>query len=268
MEAPAVSVFRELANLSAEDQVAVSRFGRGPSVPVPHGTAHGAFEHIVDTHPSAIAARFRDESIAYSDLDASANRLANHLIELGLQPQQRVCLVVSRSIDMLVGIFAILKAGCQYVPVDGGVASDQALQHILGNTGAQFAVCLPKFEEKVRRLADKGISIVRLGSEAQAMCSQQRPRVPVSPKDGVYAIYTSGKLTPQASPHHPLPELTPAAGSTGTPKGVDVSHGNVTNALLLEPARLGITVGSKVAQVLNIAFDMGKHTCHILQIRL
>ncbi|PSN65395.1 acetyl-CoA synthetase-like protein [Corynespora cassiicola Philippines] len=237
MEAPAVSVFRELANLSAEDQVAVSRFGRGPSVPVPHGTAHGAFEHIVDTHPSAIAARFRDESIAYSDLDASANRLANHLIELGLQPQQRVCLVVSRSIDMLVGIFAILKAGCQYVPVDGGVASDQALQHILGNTGAQFAVCLPKFEEKVRRLADKDISIVRLGSEAQAMCSQQRPRVPVSPKDGVYAIYTSG--------------------STGTPKGVDVSHGNVTNALLLEPARLGIRVGSKVAQVLNIAFDMG-----------
>jgi non-ribosomal peptide synthetase component F len=47
-------------------------------------------------------------------------------------------------------------------------------------------------------------------------------------------------------------------GSTGNPKGVDVIHGNVTNALLLEPAKLGITIGSKVAQVLNIAFDMGK----------
>lgn len=46
-------------------------------------------------------------------------------------------------------------------------------------------------------------------------------------------------------------------GSTGSPKGVDVSHGNVTNALLLEPANLGIKVGSKVAQVLNVAFDMG-----------
>lgn len=52
--------------------------------------------------------------------------------------------------------------------------------------------------------------------------------------------------------------LTSHAGSTGTPKGVDVSHNNVTNALLLEPANLGITLGSKVAQVLNIAFDMGK----------
>lgn len=51
--------------------------------------------------------------------------------------------------------------------------------------------------------------------------------------------------------------LKDATGSTGRPKGVDVSHGNVTNALTLEPARLGITVGSRVAQVLNIAFDMG-----------
>jgi acyl-CoA synthetase (AMP-forming)/AMP-acid ligase II len=54
-----------------------------------------------------------------------------------------------------------------------------------------------------------------------------------------------------------LYQLTIFAGSTGKPKGVDVSHGNVTNALLLEPANLGITIGSKVAQVLNIAFDMG-----------
>lgn len=47
-------------------------------------------------------------------------------------------------------------------------------------------------------------------------------------------------------------------GSTGKPKGVDVMHGNVTNALLLEPGKLGICIGSKVAQVLNISFDMGK----------
>lgn len=46
-------------------------------------------------------------------------------------------------------------------------------------------------------------------------------------------------------------------GSTGAPKGVDVTHHNVTNALLLEPAKLGIRPGSKVAQVMNIAFDMG-----------
>lgn len=47
-------------------------------------------------------------------------------------------------------------------------------------------------------------------------------------------------------------------GSTGVPKGVDVKHGTMVNALLLEPGRLGITIGSKVAQVLSISFAMGK----------
>lgn len=56
---------------------------------------------------------------------------------------------------------------------------------------------------------------------------------------------------------YPLWRLTRLAGSTGTPKGVDVSHANVTNALLLEPANLNIRKGSKVGSVLSVAFDMG-----------
>ena len=48
------------------------------------------------------------------------------------------------------------------------------------------------------------------------------------------------------------------AGSTGVPKGVDVKHGAKTNALLSEPGRLGMTVGSKVGQVLSISFAMGE----------
>lgn len=53
-------------------------------------------------------------------------------------------------------------------------------------------------------------------------------------------------------------QLISSVGSTGTPKGVDVSHANVTNALLLEPANLGIRTGSKVGSVLSVAFDMGE----------
>lgn len=55
----------------------------------------------------------------------------------------------------------------------------------------------------------------------------------------------------------PVWPLNRSTGSTGTPKGVDVSHANVTNALLLEPANLNIRKGSKVGSVLSIAFDMG-----------
>lgn len=188
-------LFHELTGLALEHQTLISRFGRGPAVPVPYKTVHGAFESIVDAHPSTTAAKHHGKAITYGELDAAANRLANYLIESGLRPKQRVCLVAQRSFEMLVAIFATLKAGCQYVPVDGGISSDQALQHILRDTNSRFVLCLPKFEEKVKRLAEKEVVTVLLGMDVEAFSSKNRPCVCVSAADGVYAIYTSGEFS-------------------------------------------------------------------------
>lgn len=188
-------------------------------------------------------------------MDIAANRLAHYLISSGLRPGSRVCLVVQRSFEMLVGIFAILKAGCQYVPIDGGVTSEQAFTHIFTDSNARFILCLPRFWDKIRRFARRDAVIFALTMDVGAFYPSTKPSVQVSHQDGAYAIYTSGNLSSTSTPQQ---ALTTIAGSTGKPKGVNVSHGNVTNALLLEPARLGITIGSKVAQVLNIAFDMGE----------
>jgi non-ribosomal peptide synthetase component F len=141
------------------------------------------------------------------------------------------------------------------VPVDGGITSEQALMHIFTDTDARFILCLSKFWDKVRRFARRDAVIFALGMEVGAFYPSTKPAVQVSSHDGAYAIYTSGKYLIKPT-YNVLIRVT---GSTGKPKGVDVSHGNVTNALLLEPARLGTTVGTKVGQVLNIAFDMGKH---------
>ncbi|KAL5114769.1 hypothetical protein ACEQ8H_007331 [Pleosporales sp. CAS-2024a] len=229
--------FESMTHLSAEERSLLSQFGRGPTVPVPHTLIHEAFENIVQHHPDLVAARFAEHHITYVQLDAASNRLANCLIHAGLKPRQRVCLVVQRSIEMLIGLLAILKSGCQYVPMDGGITSEQALSHIFSDSDAQFILCLPRFWDKIRRFARKDAVILALTLDIGAYFPPTKPQVQISGHDSAYAIYTSG--------------------STGKPKGVDVAHKNVTNALLLEPARLGITIGSKVAQVLNIAFDMG-----------
>jgi non-ribosomal peptide synthetase component F len=248
------SLFNNMNRLSTEDQKKISRFGRGPTFTAPYSTVHGAFEHIVDTYPSNIAAVHGDQKITYHQLDLAANRLANYLIDSGLRPKNRVCIVVQRSLEMLIGIFAVMKAGCQYVPIDGGVASEKALQHIFEDTEAQFILCLPKYWDKARQFARRDAIIIALDMNTGAFYSHQRPEIPVTSEDGVYAMYTSGK--------HVLPILIRLLiqfqGSTGVPKGVDVKHGTKTNALLSEPGRLGITVGSKVAQVLSISFAMGK----------
>ncbi|KAJ8110327.1 hypothetical protein OPT61_g6806 [Boeremia exigua] len=231
------NLFSNISSLSLQDQTFVSQYGRGSNLSVLHDTVHGAFESIVDAHPTVVAAIYGDHKITYHQLDLAANRLAHHLISSGLRPKQRVCLVVQRSLEMLVGLLAILKAGCQYVPIDGGVASDQALQHIFEDTEARFILCLPKYWDKVRQFASRTAVVLELGMETGAFYSPLRPNIKVSTNDGIYAMYTSG--------------------STGVPKGVDVKHSTMTNALLLEPGRLRIAVGSKVAQVLSISFAMG-----------
>jgi non-ribosomal peptide synthetase component F len=247
--------FHAMSCLSSRDRVLVSRLGRGSTVSVPHSSIHEAFENIADIHPTVTAATFAGRTITYLQLDISANRLAHSLISLGLRPGSRVCLVVQRSFEMLVGIFAILKAGCQYVPIDGGITSEQAFTHIFTDSNARFILCLPRFWDKIRRLTRRDDVLIPLSMDVDALFPSTKPSVQVLRQDGAYAIYTSGNLSAMSESQQ---SLTTIVGSTGKPKGVNVSHGNVTNALLLEPARLGITIGSKVAQVLNIAFDMGE----------
>jgi non-ribosomal peptide synthetase component F len=185
--------FYGFSEFPSEEQGLLTRFGSGPKLSLPHTIVHEAFESIVDTYPTVVAARLRAETITYQQLDVAANRLAHHLIESGLRPRQRVCLVVQRSFEMLIGILAILKAGCQYVPIDGGVTSEQALQHIFTDTEARFILCLPKLWDKVRRFAKRDAIIIALEASTGAFYSTERPKCKTIPSDGAYAIYTSGK---------------------------------------------------------------------------
>lgn len=182
-----------LSSLPYDDQITLSQFGQGPRRPVPHLNVHHAFESEVDAHPDVVAAVFEHTNVTYQQLDTAANRLANYLLASGLQPQERVCLVVSRSLEMLVGIFAILKAGCQYVPIDGGVVSDNQLAHIFHDTSVNHILCLPRFEARVQLFANASTRITLLTMGAYSEQSSGRPVVHCVPANGCYAIYTSGQ---------------------------------------------------------------------------
>ncbi|KAI0535239.1 hypothetical protein GGR58DRAFT_515569 [Xylaria digitata] len=234
--------FHSIDNLSLEDQRLFNQLGRGPRVDIPFSLVHKAFENTVDSHPHVTAARHHDgTTITYQELDRRANILGNELIRRGLRPNGRVCIVVSRSIEFLVGILAVLKAGAQYVPLDGGIVADAALEHIFNDAGAQIILCLGKFRAKVAPYAQKTkAEIVELDTQETTaqFDNDTRPNVLMDSNFGAYMIYTSG--------------------TTGKPKGVDIRHRNVTNNLLVEPASLKITVGKNVAQLLNISFDMAQ----------
>ncbi|KAM5349802.1 hypothetical protein ACJ41O_006307 [Fusarium nematophilum] len=236
--------FHALERLSSPDQVLFNQFSRGLNTSIPHHVIHHAFEAIASAHPQVTAVRHHDgTTITYQELNRRANVLANELRgTYNLKLGDRVVLVFSRSIEMVVFILAVLKAGGQYVPLDGGVVPEDTLGHDIIDSRASVIICLPKFREKVLRSipADirSPIHVVDLDGHASLweQGNPMSPMVKVGPHDGAYVIYTSG--------------------TTGKPKGVDVRHGGVANTLLNEPSRLGIGIGTNVAQQLNVGFDM------------
>lgn len=257
--ASAMSQLQGLDNLSLGDRILFQKFSRGTLIKPHSSLLHKAFETIVDSQPQEIALDHSYNSLTYDELDKAANRLANHLISKGLEPGQTVCLVAQRSFSMVIAIFAILKCGCQYIPLDGGVVPDKLLSHISNTTTGEFILCLSRYSEKVQRCTTNQ-QIIVLDAEASWDQSEtsERPRVEVIASSGAYVIYTSGTL-PRTLAKYTLTKT----GTTGSPKGVDVSHENVTNLLCNLPGSLGIQRGTNVAQLLSVSFDMGKFAISI-----
>jgi non-ribosomal peptide synthetase component F len=240
----ALTTFCSIETLSVADRILFNGFSRGKSALIPYQVVHHAFEANAAAHADAIAIRHYDgTTITYEELNQYSNILANELIHIhGLKKGDRVVLVYSRCIEMVIFILAVLKAGGQYIPLDGSIIPNDTLGYNVADSKATIILCLPKFRVKVQESIPTSlqeiVSVVDidLESEVWQLGNSESPGVDVLPEDGAYIIYTSG--------------------TTGRPKGVDVRHEGVTNTLLAEPSKLGIKVGSNVAQQLNVSFDM------------
>ncbi|MDT0347446.1 amino acid adenylation domain-containing protein [Streptomyces litchfieldiae] len=227
-----------LRQLPAHDQRLFQLFGQGPVRHVPHACIHHAIEEQAAARPLAVAAEHLDESITYGELDRKASQLAAQLAELGVRPGDRVALFVRRSIPMLIGLLATLKAGAAYVPQDVRMTPSAQLRHVVRVTNARVILTLSSYADRVLPLAE-GRTVLAVDDIMGERRAPGGPLAPVGmagPDDGCYVLFTSG--------------------TTGRPNGVTVTHRNVCNLLLTEPGDLGIRPGDRVAQILNIAFDM------------
>jgi amino acid adenylation domain-containing protein len=224
------------ANLSPEDQELFERYGAGPVRTPTHGLIHHAIEEHAAAMPDAIAVEHQGQSISYQDLDRQANALATALMRHGVRPGDRVALFLQRSIPMVVGILATLKAGAVYVPQHVGVAPDAQLRHVARTAGVKVILTLSSLRAQVPDC--DGVPIIEVDAfmRAHATIAAFAPRVSLSSSSGCFVLFTSG--------------------TTGVPNGVEVTHGNVTNLLCTSPGDLGIRPGDRVSQILSIAFDM------------
>lgn len=229
-------------------------------------TVTDAFYHHASKHANGLAAKdlTTSKTITYSVLAQRSAALAQRLQNMGVVPGSRVPLVVKRGIDMLVGIMSILTCGAQYVPLDGGVVPDSTLRFVIAQAGGDSCTVLTLGSTR-HRVDEKTVAnVVCIDEDDQPntpSCTGP-PANLATPDSGCYVIYTSGQFSSRQATNWlqivSATILIPTPGTTGTPKGVDVTHRNVCNLLCLGPGDLGITAGTRVGQVLNVSFDMGK----------
>lgn len=165
----------------------------GSVLPTAFVAIHHAFRYNAITQPHAIAAEHQGERITYAELDHASQHLAARLRAIGVKPGVTVCLLVKRSIGMVVGILAVLKTGGTYVPLDGGVATDGILGHVLTDAAPLVVLASAPF---VGRPAQHGHRTVICLEDAilEARSKTKRPSVVdrTEPEDVAYIIYTSG----------------------------------------------------------------------------
>jgi len=184
--------------------------------------------------PDLVAVLFERERLTYRELDRRADRLAQHLRILGVGPDTLVGLLVERSLEMVVGILGILKAGAAYVPIDAAYPAER-IAYVLAD--AKVA-CLLTQERLLPRLPGDAPGTVCLDTfDWTAAAGPEPPDVGVRPDNLAYVIYTSG--------------------STGRPKGVCIEHRNIVGYVLAICERLRFEPGMNHATVSTIAADLG-----------
>jgi natural product biosynthesis luciferase-like monooxygenase protein len=168
---------------------------------------HQLFADQAARTPDRPAVTCRGTTLPYSELDARSNRLARHLVTLGVGPDVLVGLHVERSVEMLIALIAIHKAGGAYVPLDPDYPADR-IAYMIEDAGAPVIVSQCGLATRLPATAARIVCIDR-DWPTIAQHSAEPVEGGAQPHNLAYVIYTSG--------------------STGRPKGVMVEHRNVAN---------------------------------------
>ncbi|WP_414944494.1 amino acid adenylation domain-containing protein, partial [Amycolatopsis sp. cmx-11-32] len=232
VESPDVPIDR-LALLSATEQTELAAAGNDTAHPVSSEPLPRLFEQQVQRTPDAIALICGDTELSYVELNARANRLARQLTGLGAGPERIVALALPRSVDMVVAVLAISKAGSAYLPLDLDYPADR-LEFMLADADPMLLVTTHASGE-LPVSPNVPVLIVDEPVTARSVAAQPATNLEASglaAHNAAYVIYTSG--------------------STGRPKGVVVSHAGIGNLAATHAA----SVGDRVLQMSALSFDV------------
>ncbi|MFN2495508.1 MAG: amino acid adenylation domain-containing protein, partial [Pseudonocardiaceae bacterium] len=234
---------------------------------LPAVTFTEVFETQVARTPEATALVCREVDLSFAELNAQANRLARHLVGLGVGPEGVVALALPRSAEMVVALLAVLKAGGVYLPVDPDLPTER-IAFLLADAAPVLVVTTTKGRGNTPGAVPQYLARLVLDDPATVAAVADRLALDLTdaqrcgsarPDNAAYLIYTSG--------------------STGRPKGVLIEHHSLVNlffdhhAELFEPEALAAGRRLRVALTAVFSFDTswegllsmaGGHELHVI----
>jgi D-alanine--poly(phosphoribitol) ligase subunit 1 len=197
--------------------------------------AHELLESHAERHPERLALTCGEESRSYGELNAQANQFAHYLIDRGLGPGAIIGVWLDRSIEMVVSILGVLKAGAAYAPLDTTYPAGRLRLMISQLTGMKLVVASPSTLEMTQGCTAEVLNVAdcwpRLGE-----LSGTNPVTAINEESICYVIFTSG--------------------STGTPKAVAVRHKGWYNLLNWVVTEFGLGTSSSGLLMSPFGFDI------------
>jgi amino acid adenylation domain-containing protein len=193
---------------------------------------HQLFEQQVRRAPTAISLVSGSERVTFEQLDDRANLVARRLRSMGAGPELAIGLCLNRSIEMIVGMIGILKAGAACLPLDPDHPRER-LAYLLSDARASICLTISKFADRISAFSGTVVEL-DLGHEREIRHSNEQPGHDLS-DNLAYIIYTSG--------------------TTGFPKGVMCTHRSLANLIDATIRRFSIDASSRVIQCISVGYD-------------
>ena len=227
----------ELPLLDQAERRQAEGAGEGEGAPAravyPVACMHELFEQHTSADPDAVAITYEQQSLTYDELNRRANQLAHHLRALGAGPETLVALFLEPSLELVIAVLGVLKAGAAYVPLDPEYPSER-VGFVLQDTAAPLLVTQQPLLDRVPAHEASTVCLDR-DAEVLAGLSDANPDGEATPANLAYVIYTSG--------------------STGRPKGVQVEHRQVARLFSATDAWYGFGPDDTWVLLHSYAFD-------------
>ncbi|MCX4771936.1 amino acid adenylation domain-containing protein [Streptomyces sp. NBC_01260] len=221
--------------LDADERRRVLTEWNDTAIDVAGTTVPELFTSWVARTPDAVAVAAEDTQLSYAELDERANRLAQHLVKLGVGPESVAAVVMERGVDLVVALLAVWKAGAAYLPIDPSYPPER-IRFMLDDSRAEVLLCEGGLLEGLQPSRALAVALdSAMVHAALEVAPATAPEVTSIPGGLAYVIYTSG--------------------STGAPKAVMLTHSGAVNLVAATAQRCVLDENSRVLQFASVGFD-------------